>query len=147
MKSHRSTGEGRPCGRRDHGGEAFCAPLACAARRNQNFRQAYWTGRHLQVTLMSLRVHEDIGAEQHPDTDQLIRVESGQALVFLGDCRDSLKPHCRLNAGEAVLVPGGTWHNVRNIGCRPLKLTSVYAPPQHPKGTVHPTKADAQHDE
>ena len=147
MKPHCSMGGGCETRDTDHGARPFCTRIACAARRNRNFRTAFWTGCHLQITLMSLPARCDIGMEMHPDTDQYIRVESGQALVRLGDDRDRLDRECRLNAGDAVIVPSGTWHNVWNLGCGPLKLSSVYAPPQHPKGTVHRTKADAAHEE
>lgn len=128
----------------DHGPEPFVAHIMGAARQNQNFRTAFWTGSHLQMTLMHIPVCGEIGLEVHPDTDQLIRVESGRALVSVGACRESVDFQCRLSTGEGIFVPAGTWHNVRNTGDCPLKLSSVYAPPHHPRGTVHRTKEDAQ---
>ncbi|MCI6979607.1 MAG: cupin domain-containing protein [Eubacteriales bacterium] len=91
---------------------------------------------------MSIIPCGEIGAEIHPDTDQFIRVEEGEALVRMGDCREKLDFQCRLSAGEAIFVPSGTWHNVLNAGKCPLKLSSVYAPPHHPAGSIHRTKAD-----
>ena len=75
----------------------------------------------------------------------MIRVESGTALVKMGRTKDEMGFSHRMNEGEAVFVKSGTWHNVYNIGSVPLKLSSVYAPPQHPYGTVHRTSAEAEH--
>ena len=131
----------------DHGHAPFVANIPHAARNNQNFRSTFWTGRHLQMTLMCIPVCGDIGVEVHPDTDQFIRVESGKALVRMGACRESLDSTHRLGAGDGVFLPCGTWHNVLNAGNCPLMLSSIYAPPQHPKGTAHRTKADAEDEE
>ena len=130
---------------RDYGCEPFVCNLPNAARRNGYFRAAIWTGRYLQLTLMSIPVGGEIGAEMHGDVDQLIRVESGRARVTTGACRNDLRESATVGEGCAILIPAGTWHNVVNAGSRPLKLSSLYAPPQHPAGTVHPTKEDAQH--
>ena len=128
----------------EHGPCSFAGAVACAAKDNTNFRTAYWTGGHLQLTLMCIPVGNDIGSEVHPDTDQYIRVEEGCALVRLGKCRDKMDNEQRLGVGDAVFVAAGTWHNVINNGSCPLKLSSVYAPPHHPAGTVERTKADAE---
>lgn len=127
----------------DHGPAPFAANIVCAAQQNLNFRKAFWTGDYLQVTLMCIPTCCEIGLEMHADTDQLIRVESGRAMVCMGACKDELDIRCCLNAGDAVLVPAGVWHNICNAGNCPLKLSSVYAPPHHPRGTVHRTKEDA----
>ena len=127
----------------DHGPAPFTSNIMCAAQKNQNFRTAFWTGNRLQMTLMNIPVCEEIGLEMHPDTDQFIRVESGRALVRMGSCKEKLdSQHC-LKGRDGIFVPAGTWHNISNIGDCPLKLSSIYAPPQHPKGTVHHTKEDA----
>ena len=115
-----------------------------AAKQNCAFRAAAWTGCHLQMTLMSIPQGGEIGAEVHPDTDQYIRVEAGQGAVMMGCCRERLHTGQCLGQNAAVFVPAGTWHNIVNTGACPLKLSSVYAPPHHPLGTVHMTKRDAE---
>ena len=131
----------------DPGPVPFTLNMEQASRRNHNFRAALWTGNHLQLTVMCIPFRGEIGRELHPDTDQLIRVEDGQATVRMGKTRERME-HCHcLRAGDVILIPKGTWHNIVNTGNRMLKLSSVYAPPQHPQGTVHPTKADAERDE
>lgn len=147
MESHHPMGYACDICETDHGPKPFIANISRAARQNQNFRTAFWTGCHLQMTLMNIRVCGEIGAEIHPDTDQFIRVEEGQALVRMGACREELDFQCRLGVGDAIFVPAGTWHNVFNAGNCPLKLSSFYAPPQHPRGTIHRTKADAESEE
>ncbi len=128
----------------DLGPNATVIPLSASAQNNRNFRTVLWTGCHLQLTVMSLAKGEEIGWEQHPDTDQLLRIESGESVVEMGCCRGKCEQKKTLQAGDAILVPAGTWHNVRNTGCCPLRLSSVYAPAQHPRGTIHRTKADAE---
>lgn len=129
----------------DHGPSPFCANILCASQANPNYRTAFWTGCYLQMTLMEIPRCGDIGLEVHPNTDQLIRVEAGQAMVRMGCSREQLDIQCSLGVDHAVFVPAGTWHNVINTGNCPLKLSTVYAPPHHPRGTVHRTKEDAEH--
>lgn len=143
MESHHPVGCGcNPC-ETDHGPKPFVANIMCMARQNQNFRTAFWTGCHLQMTFMCIPRCGEIGVEMHPDTDQCIRVEEGKAIVWMGTCKEKLDTQCHLNTGDAVFVPGGTWHNVVNCGNASLKLSSIYAPPKHPRGTIHRTKAEA----
>ena len=101
----------------------------------------------MQLTLMSIPVRGDIGVEMHDDLDQFIRVESGRAAVYMGNCRSNLREMGCVDESYAILIPAGTWHNIVNTGSRPLKLYSLYAPPQHPIGTIHRTKADAEQEE
>ena len=127
----------------DYGSTPYMTNIEQEAAKNRNFRTALWTGCHLQMTLMCIPPCGEIGPEIHEDTDQLIRIEQGRAAVQMGKCeyrQDFYKNMCR---GDAVFIPAGTWHNIINIGRTPLKVSSVYAPPHHPRGTVHPTKADA----
>ena len=128
---------------RDYGSEPIAFNLRHATTMNQSFRTALWTGCHLQLTVMSIPAKSDIGAEMHSDVDQLIYVERGQARVLMGHCKSSLREMGCIAEGYAVIIPAGTWHNIVNAGCRSLKVFSIYAPPQHPVGTVHKTKADA----
>ncbi|MNI26136.1 Cupin domain protein [compost metagenome] len=127
----------------DHGPNPFVVNIEEAAEQNNTYRTAFWTGEHLQVTLMSINVGDDIGLEVHPDTDQFIRIEEGQGLVQMGDSKDKLDFQAMAYDGYAIMIPAGKWHNVTNKGRSPLKVYVIYAPPHHPHGTVHKTKADA----
>jgi mannose-6-phosphate isomerase-like protein (cupin superfamily) len=107
---------------------------------NDNFRRVLFTGPHMQLVVMSLEPGEDIGKERHPALDQFFRVEQGEGEVVFNDTE-----HHRLHDGDAILVPAGTWHNVINTSSSiPLKLYTLYAPPNHARGAVHRTKADAE---
>lgn len=114
------------------------------AMNNTNFRTAIWTGRYAQMTLMSIPVCSDIGLEIHPETDQIIRIEQGMALVKMGQRKNELKFQMEVCKDDTIFVPAGTWHNVINIGRTLLKVSSIYAPPHHPAGTVHRTKEEAE---
>lgn len=114
-----------------------------ATKQNNTYRTALWTGKHLQVTLMSINVGEDIGLEIHPNVDQFLRIEQGQGIVQMGKSKDNLDFKRNAYDDFAIMIPAGTWHNVTNTGNIPLKLYSIYAPPNHPFGTVHVTKTDA----
>lgn len=127
---------------RDYGSEPFVVNIQEATLRNNNFRTALWTGSHLQLTLMCINVGDDIGLEMHPYVDQFIRIEQGQGLVMMGDRKDNLYYRQRVYDDYAILIPAGKWHNLINIGRTPIKLYSIYAPPEHPYGTVHRTKKD-----
>ena len=129
----------------DYGGQPIALNIDRLSKQNKNFRTALWTGKRLQVTLMSIPVGSDIGAEMHPDVDQFLRIEEGSALVMMGQSQNALCYHKTLNSNYAIFVPAGTWHNIINTGKCPLKIYSIYAPPQHLFGTVHKTKADAEH--
>lgn len=128
---------------KDYGAEPFVVNINKATKQNNTYRTALWTGAHLQVTLMSLNVGEDIGLEMHPNVDQFLRVEQGQGIVQMGKSKDNLSFERNIYDDSAIMLPAGTWHNVINTGNIPLKLYSIYAPPNHPFGTVHVTKADA----
>lgn len=128
---------------KDYGPEPFVINIDRATKQNDTFRTALWTGNHLQLTLMSINAGEEIGLENHPDIDQFLRIEQGQGLVKMGQSKDNLNFQRSVGNGYAIIIPAGTWHNLINTGNIPLKLYSIYAPPQHPRGTVHKTKADA----
>lgn len=127
----------------DYGKEPFVINIDQAVKQNHTFRTALWTGNHLQVTLMSINVGDDIGLEVHPDVDQFLHIEEGTGWVQMGPSKDALPFVRQVSNGSAIMVPAGTWHNVTNTGNIPLKLYTIYAPPEHPFGTVHQTKADA----
>ncbi|NGP44886.1 cupin domain-containing protein [Bacillaceae bacterium SIJ1] len=129
--------------RKDYGGKPYVVDIEEATKQNKTFRTALWTGDHLQVTLMSIPVGEDIGLEIHPNVDQFLRIGQGQGLVQMGDLKEQLTFERKVYDDYAIMIPAGKWHNLTNTGRKPLKLYSIYAPPEHPFGTVHRTKADA----
>jgi mannose-6-phosphate isomerase-like protein (cupin superfamily) len=105
---------------------------------NNDFRRVLYTGNHLQLVLMTLQPGEEIGAEVHADRDQFFRFEEGAGKVDIDDnCYDVVD-------GSGVVVPAGSRHNVRNTGDRPLKLYTLYGPPEHKDGIVQATKAEAE---
>ncbi len=111
---------------------------------NEAFRTVVFTGEHVQLTVMRLGPGEDIGREAHPDTDQFLRIEAGTGRVEFGRSEERVDETHDVEGDWAVVVPAGVWHNVVNTGPGELKLYSLYAPPEHPDGTVHRTKADAE---
>lgn len=127
----------------DYGPRPFVVNIDRATKQNNTYRTALWTGKHFQVTLMSINVGDDIGLEVHPTTDQFIRIEEGQGLVQMGDSKDKLDFQEMACDDYAIMIPAGKWHNVTNTGNTPLKIYVIYAPPEHPYGTVHETKAVA----
>lgn len=131
----------------DYGPGPFVISIHDAAMQNNNFRTVLWTGTHLQLTLMNIPFGRDIGLEVHPYLDQFLRIETGYGLVMMGCSQDKLNYQARVCDGYSIFIPAGTWHNLINIGNRPIKLYSIYAPPEHPHGTVHKTKeiAEAEH--
>ena len=130
----------------DYGPAPFVINIEEATKQNNNFRLALWTGSHLQLTLMSINVGEDIGLEMHPNLDQFLRIEQGQGLVMMGQDKNNLSFQRHVADDYAIIIPAGTWHNLINTGNVALKLYSIYAPPQHPYGTVHVTKPEENHD-
>lgn len=131
------------CSCEDHGMEPFTANIGLAAWKNRDFRCTLWTGKNLQMTLMNIPVCGEIGLEIHPHTDQFLRIEQGQARVWMGMKKEVLTFWQDLEPGDGIFVPAGTWHNISNTGNRVLKISTIYAPPEHAPGTVHHTKEDA----
>jgi mannose-6-phosphate isomerase-like protein (cupin superfamily) len=111
---------------------------------NDTFRTVLFTGKHTQLTVMRLGPGEDIGREAHDSNDQFIRIEQGSARVELGGAEDRVDETHEVDDDWATIIPAGVWHNVVNTGDGELKLYSLYSPPEHPDGTVHRTKAEAE---
>jgi len=104
---------------------------------NNDFRRVLYTGHHLQLVLMTIQPGEEIGAEVHEDRDQFFRFEEGNGQVDIDDNTYDVED------GSGVIVPAGARHNVRNTGEAPLRLYTLYGPPEHVDGLVEKTKADA----
>jgi len=104
---------------------------------NDNFRKVLYTGQYMQLVLMTLKPGEEIGAEVHEGHDQFFRVEEGSGEVIIDGQSRAIKDD------DAVIVPAGARHNVVNNGDQPLKLYTIYGPPEHRDGVVHATKAQA----
>ena len=113
-------------------------------KENSTFRTVVFTGEHTQLTVMRLGPGEDIGLESHPQLDQFLRIEEGQARVELGKTKESVGETHDVEDDWAIIVPAGIWHNVVNTGSGDVKLYSLYSPPEHPDRTVHRTKAEAE---
>lgn len=111
---------------------------------NGNFRTVLYTGEHTQLTVMRLAPGEDIGMEAHPHLDQFLRIEEGQARAEFGRSEGQVDETHDVGPDWALVVPAGVWHNVVNTGNEEVKLYSLYSPPEHPDGTVHATKQEAE---
>ena len=117
----------------------YVGPIEKQTRANTYFRRVLFTGKHSQLVVMCLAPGEDIGDEVHPNVDQFFRIEQGDAKFVFNE-----KQERPARDGDAVVVPAGTYHNVINTSKTvPLKLYTIYSPPNHPDGTVHKTKAEA----
>lgn len=117
----------------------YVGAIERATLENGFFRQVLFTGTYAQLVVMALQPGEEIGNEVHGDVDQFFRIEAGQAKFVFGDTEEHV-----VGDGDAVVVPAGTYHNVINVSDEPLKLYTIYSPPNHPEGTVHKTKAEAE---
>ncbi|HSD71408.1 MAG TPA: cupin domain-containing protein [Thermoanaerobaculia bacterium] len=115
----------------------FVNDIEDMTEQNSDFRRVLYTGKQLQLVLMAIEPGEEIGEEVHPDRDQFFRIEEGKGEVWIDGQRT------KIESDTAILVPAGARHNVRNTGREPLKLYTLYGPPEHADGTVHATKADA----
>ena len=118
--------------------KGFVADIEDLTEENSDFRRVLYTGKNLQLVLMAIQPGEDIGEETHIDHDQFFRVEKGQGEVWINGQRSKIK------SDDAIVVPAGARHNIVNTGDKPLRLYTIYAPPQHHDGTVRATKADAE---
>jgi mannose-6-phosphate isomerase-like protein (cupin superfamily) len=118
----------------------YVGPIEKQTLENTCFRRVLFTGPHAQLVVMCLGPGEEIGDEVHPNVDQFFRIEQGEARFVFNETEQRL-----VRDGDAVVVPAGTWHNVVNTSkTTELKLYTVYSPSNHPDGTVHQTKAEAE---
>jgi mannose-6-phosphate isomerase-like protein (cupin superfamily) len=117
----------------------YSVDIESATLENPNFRTVLYTAPHSQLVVMTIQPGEDIGSERHVDRDQFIRIEAGQGEAILDGERHALRD------GSAVVIPAGTQHDIVNTSATvPLRLYTIYSPAEHPAGTVHRTKADAE---
>ncbi len=130
----------------DIGPKPHAFDIETATIDNANYRTVAWSGRYLQVTLMSIAAGKDIGLEMHGETDQFIRLDAGNGRVQMGPAKDDLTFDKEVSDGWCVLVPAGTWHNVTNIGDEPMQVYTIYAPAHHKPGKIHQTAAEAEAD-
>lgn len=120
--------------------KGFVDDIEKLTTENADFRRVLYTGANLQLVLMTLKPGEEIGEEVHEDRDQFFRFESGNGEVFIDGARHAVEDD------DAVIVPAGARHNVRNSGSEPLQFYTLYGPPEHKDKVVHKTKADAERD-
>ena len=147
MRSRMGVGCSENGTNRDLGNAPYAFDIQSATNSNRDYRAALWTGKHLQLTVMSIPVGSETGVEMHNGLDQFIRVESGSGKVEMGRLRSNMNYTVPLDSRYAVLIPEGTYHNIINTGRVPLKLYSIYTPKAHPFGTVDATKEDSKRHE
>ncbi len=128
----------------DYGREPWAVDIEDLTLKNGNFRTTWWTGNHLQMTVMSIKPGGEIGLEKHDQGDQFIRIEQGQARVVMGKSKDKMTFDRKVSDDWAIFIPAGFWHNIINVGNKPLKVYVIYSPPEHPAGTVHKTFEESQ---
>ena len=117
--------------------KGFIRDIEDLTEKNLNFRRVLYTAKHLQLVVMSLPPGEEIGEEVHPEHDQFFRVEKGKGEIWMDGTRS------KIESDMAILVPAGARHNIKNTGDKPLKMYTIYGPPQHEDGIVQATKEDA----
>ena len=131
---------------KDIGPQPQSFDLEQATRDNRSYRTVAWSGRYLQVTLMSIPPGKDIGLEMHPETDQFLRLDGGQGRVQMGKEKDRLTFDREVSDGWCALVPAGMWHNVTNTGPEPMQVYAIYAPAHHKPGKIHRTAEEGERD-
>ena len=117
--------------------KGFIGDIEALTVASAHFRRVLYTGRNLQLVLMTLQPGEEIGEEVHDDRDQFFRVEEGRGEVWIDGVRSAVADD------DAIVVPAGARHNLANTGDAPLHLYTIYGPPEHVDGTLHRTKAEA----
>jgi mannose-6-phosphate isomerase-like protein (cupin superfamily) len=118
--------------------KGFVDDIETLTEDNEDFRRVLYTGKHLQLVLMALAPGEEIGEEVHEDRDQFFRVEEGEGAVVIDGARHPIQDD------DAIIVPAGARHNVINTGRSPLKLYTLYGPPEHRDGVVQARKSDGR---
>lgn len=131
----------------DNGPKPNAFDIETATVENTNYRTVAWTGKYLQVTLMSIPVGSSIGLEVHPETDQFLRLDKGEGRCVMGPTKDDLPFSQDVSDGWSVQVPAGKWHDIINTGTVPMQVYAVYAPSHHAAGKVHATAEDGERDE
>lgn len=126
----------------DNGPKPSVFDIEAATEKNTTYRTVAWSGKYLQVTLMSIPPGSSIGLEKHPETDQFIRLEAGTGVAKMGTNKAKLTTW-EVSDGWSVQVPAGHWHDIENVGEDPMQLYVVYAPVHHAAGAVHKTSDDA----
>lgn len=116
--------------------KGFVDDIEKLTEENDNFRKVLYTGKHMQLVLMTLQPGEDIGMEVHEGHDQFFRIEDGEGEVIIDGTTTPIEDD------DAIIVPAGAEHNVVNTGDEPLRFYTIYSPPEHRDGVLHPTKAD-----
>lgn len=132
-----------PAPNNDRGPHPYVVDIDEATVSNEFFRDTLWTGKHLQLTVMTIPPGGEIGAEIHTGHDQFIRLESGSLHAKMGKSPEELEVDQVIDEDWAAFIPSGTWHNFVNESDEPAKVYSIYAGPEHAPGTRHETKADA----
>lgn len=122
----------------------FVTNIAERTKNNKNYRQVINTNSYMQVVLMSVGIGEDIEYEMHPYVDQFIRIEEGNGKLILGE-KGKVQRVYKIQDDWAMVIPAGTYHRVVNTGNIPLKLYTIYAPPNHPKDKVQITRPEDEH--
>jgi mannose-6-phosphate isomerase-like protein (cupin superfamily) len=118
--------------------KGFVKNIEILTEKNNYFRRVLYTGPNMQIVIMSLQPKEDIGSEIHKTHDQFFRIESGRGIVYIDNNKYFVK------SGDAILIPQGTLHNLKNTGNKPLKFYTIYSPPEHKDKTIHKTKLQSK---
>jgi len=131
---------------RDIGPQPQSFDIEQASKANSDYRAVAWSGRYSQVTLVSIPAGGEIGLQAHPQTDQFLRLDTGQGRAQMGASKSDLSFEQEVSDGCCVLDPAGTWHNITNIATTPMQVYTIYAPADHQPGQLQATAAATQAD-
>lgn len=129
---------------KEEGGDPWVLNIDESTVKNDHYRIEQWTGKYMQMVLMSLKPDEEIDLEIHEKHDQFIRIEQGEARILMGKTKEDLSFDEIVQDDWAIFIPAGYYHNVKNVGGEDLKLYTIYSPKEHPEGTLHSTYKEAQ---